>query len=364
MQLLHESSTFLPAINFSGPDSQSDDAEFARFSWPSSVCDRIKTSSKISDQLSISTRTDGQGTTRVPWAKAKTSAACMLSSSIKSACGMTLPSGRPTGCSLNFPQMHPCHCGSNPCSWTELTMVLAQEAFLGMMYPVAVLTLEHYQDEAGQREQRRKLDPAIAKALKRRAYLLRTGAAEAVAEPDPSTAFKVSRLPIRYQCLRLHKGFQLEALSQTLTQSPHSLHASADLGPTDAIRLQLSESQSFLPIVVHVNLQSAFSMHGYSCRSRLSSLCCATSGYHTSLRTADCLGSTGQHGWCCRHVLPTICLMFEAASNSWCCLDVSLLPQIVDTSASFTCKAATSADLSSSPWPCILVVKSSRCLQQ
>ncbi|KAK9821168.1 hypothetical protein WJX74_003771 [Apatococcus lobatus] len=65
-----------------------------------------------------------------------------------------------------------------------------QDAFLTLMYPITATTLEHYQEVAGQRQQHRRLDPAIAKALKRRAHLLRTGAAAAVTQQDARTAFK------------------------------------------------------------------------------------------------------------------------------------------------------------------------------
>lgn len=60
------------------------------------------------------------------------------------------------------------------------------------MYPITAATLEHYQELAGQRHQHRQLDPAIAKALKRRAHLLKTGAAAAVIEEDAPAALRVS----------------------------------------------------------------------------------------------------------------------------------------------------------------------------
>ena len=84
-------------------------------------------------------------------------------------------------------------------------MMTMQEAFLSLMYPITVSTLEHFQGVAGQRQQRQKLDPTLMKALKRRDHLKRTGAAAAVTEEDARTAFKVG------QTLALHQGWQLPA---------------------------------------------------------------------------------------------------------------------------------------------------------
>ena len=78
-------------------------------------------------------------------------------------------------------------------AWNKVppTMTMMQEAFLSLMYPITATTLEHFQGVAGQRQQQRKLDPALMKALKRRDHLKRTGAAAAVTEEDARTAFKV-----------------------------------------------------------------------------------------------------------------------------------------------------------------------------